>query len=86
MEVRKVTCKLLELADEGTISYKTLAECALKYMSEDEVRDMAEANELLEYAAECEYEEEELDDLYHDYSEEELREMGCFDNLSEEED
>lgn len=48
MEVRKTTCKLLELADEGMISYKTLAECALKYMSEDEVRDMAEANELLE--------------------------------------
>jgi hypothetical protein len=47
MEVRKTTCKLLELADMGLISYKTLAECALKYMSEDEVRDMAEANELL---------------------------------------
>ncbi len=54
MEVRKTTCKLLELADEGMISYKTLAECALKYMSEDEVRDMAEANELFEEDAEDE--------------------------------
>lgn len=59
MEVRKTTCKLLELADEGTISYKTLAECALKYMSEDEVRDMAQANELLEYVEDYEDEEEE---------------------------
>lgn len=48
MEVRQTTCKLLELADIGMISYKTLAECALKHMSEDEVRDMAEANELLD--------------------------------------
>lgn len=29
-------------------------------------------------------EEEEIDALYHDYSEEELRKMGCFDNLNEE--
>jgi hypothetical protein len=25
-----------------------------------------------------------IDELYHDYSEEELRAMGCFDNLNEE--
>jgi hypothetical protein len=31
-------------------------------------------------------EEEELDRLYHDASEEELRKMGCFDNLNEEDD
>ena len=59
MEVRKTTCKLLELADEGMLSYKTLAECALKYMSEDEVRDMAAANELLNYVEDCEDEEED---------------------------
>lgn len=29
-------------------------------------------------------EEEEIDRTYHDYSEEELRKMGCFDNLNEE--
>ena len=59
MEVRKTTCKLLELADEGMLSYKTLAECALKYMSEDEVRDMAAANELLDYVEDSEDEEED---------------------------
>lgn len=29
-------------------------------------------------------EEAETDELYHDASEEELRKMGCFDNLNEE--
>jgi hypothetical protein len=29
-------------------------------------------------------EEEYIDQMYHDYSEEELRAMGCFDNLREE--
>jgi hypothetical protein len=29
------------------------------------------------------FEEEEIDWLYHDCSEEELRAMGCFDNLNE---
>jgi hypothetical protein len=59
MEVRKTTCKLLELADEGMLSYRTLAECALKYMSEDEVRDMAAANELLDYVEDDDEEEDE---------------------------
>jgi hypothetical protein len=52
MDVRKNTNKVLELADEGLISWRTLAEMALSWMSEDEVTEMAEANELL-------YEEDE---------------------------
>jgi hypothetical protein len=44
--VRKVTCRALELADEGLISYRTLAEMALKWMSEDDVKEMLKANEL----------------------------------------
>lgn len=44
--VRKATCRALELADEGLISYRTLAECALKWMSEDDVKEMLRANEL----------------------------------------
>lgn len=47
MSVRKTTCKALEMADQGLISWKTLAECALKYMSEDEVADMLKANEII---------------------------------------
>ena len=41
---RKATCRALELADEGLISYKFLAECALKWMSEDDVAEMLKAN------------------------------------------
>lgn len=44
--VRKATCKALELADEGLISYRTLAEMALKWMSEEDVAEMLKANEL----------------------------------------
>lgn len=47
MDVRKNTNKVLELANEGLISWRTLAEAALSWMSEDEVTEMAEANELL---------------------------------------
>lgn len=45
--VRKTTSKVLEMADEGLISWKTLAECALRWMSEDDVAEMSRANELL---------------------------------------
>lgn len=44
--VRKATCRALELADEGLISYRTLAEMALKWMSEEDVAEMLKANML----------------------------------------
>lgn len=47
MTVRNTTNKVLNLADEGLISYRTLAEMALKWMSEDDVAEMAKANELI---------------------------------------
>ncbi len=80
MDVRKNTNKVLELANEGLISWRALAEMALSWMSEDDVTDMANANELL-----GDEEEDLIDSLYHDASEEELRAMGCFDNLNEDE-
>jgi hypothetical protein len=80
--VRKATNKALEMADEGLISYKTLAEMALKWMSEDDVADMLKANEVY-FEDE---EEEEIDGLYHDCSEEDLEKMGCFDNFGDEEE
>lgn len=47
METRKVTNKVLEMAEEGIISWQSLAEMALGYMSEDEVADLARSNDLL---------------------------------------
>lgn len=45
--VRKTTNKILEMAEEGMIPYKSLTEMALSWMSEDDVADMARANDLL---------------------------------------
>jgi hypothetical protein len=45
---REITNKLLEMVDEGLLNARTLALACLKYMSEDEVEDMARANEFLE--------------------------------------
>ena len=46
--VRKTTNKVLEMAEEGMISWKSLAEMALSWMSEDDVAEMSRANDLLE--------------------------------------
>lgn len=85
MDVRKNTNKVLELADNGMISWRSLAEMALKWMSEDDVEEMAKANELF-YEEDEDEEEVLIDTLYHDASEEELRAMGCFGNLNEDEE
>ena len=42
---RKVTNKLLEMVDDGILDPKTVLTAALEYMSEDDVKDMAAANE-----------------------------------------
>jgi hypothetical protein len=44
---REYTNKALEMVDQGLIDAEYLLVCALKYMSEDDVRDMLEANELV---------------------------------------
>lgn len=46
MRVREKTCKVLEMVDEGLLSAKTLLECCLKWMSEDDVAEMLKANEI----------------------------------------
>jgi hypothetical protein len=46
--VREATCKLLAWAEEGILSWQSLAEMALGYMSEDDVKDMVRANDLLD--------------------------------------
>lgn len=43
-----------------------------------------EDEEEYEFYTEEDLEEELLDEMYHDCSEDELRKMGCFDNLNEE--
>jgi hypothetical protein len=46
--MRKYTTKLLEMMDEGLISAEAVAEMCLAYMSEDDVKDMCRANDILD--------------------------------------
>ncbi len=45
---RQFTNKLYDMVDEGLISADMVMIMALKYMSEDDVKDMMECNGLLE--------------------------------------
>jgi hypothetical protein len=62
---REYTTKLLEMIEEGSLDRDTVIMACVKYMSEDDVKDMMECNEMLledEEEEETE-EEEELDFL-----------------------
>ena len=48
LHVRTATEKLIDLAEEGILSWEAIARAALNYMSEDEVADMARYNEFIE--------------------------------------
>ena len=57
--MREYTSKLIAMMDEGLISAEAVAEMALAYMSEDDVKDMCLANDLL--IGEDEEEDDEWD-------------------------
>jgi hypothetical protein len=48
MTCRKATNKILEMIEDGLISADSVVMMCLKWMSEDDVAEMAEANELFE--------------------------------------
>jgi hypothetical protein len=52
---REATTRLLDMMDEGLISAQSVAEMALRYMSEDDVADMMRSNDILEEEDEDEY-------------------------------
>jgi hypothetical protein len=47
--MREYTNKLIEMMDDGLISAEAVAEMALAYMSEDDVKDMMLANDIVDY-------------------------------------
>jgi len=55
---RHFTNRLLEMIDEGLLDPMMVVTMAVGWMSEDDVREMMEANELLGYAEEDEDEYE----------------------------
>jgi hypothetical protein len=58
MMTRKFTNRLLEMMDEGVIDAEDIVLACVKYMSEDEVKDMCEHNCFDEFMFEKETEEE----------------------------
>ena len=59
---REVTNKILEAIEEGILDRDTVIMACLKYMSEDDVADMAHHNELFPFDEEAEEEPDESDD------------------------
>ena len=53
MGTREQTNKLIELAEAGMISWRDLAVMCLKWMSEDDVADMINANDLIIDEEDC---------------------------------
>ena len=60
--VREYTTKLLEMMDEGLISAEAVAEMALAYMSEDDVKDMVRSNDLMPWLENDEEDEPDVDE------------------------
>jgi hypothetical protein len=50
---RKTTTQILELIDDGILNKDTVIMACLNYMSEDDVKDMAHCNDLID-SEECE--------------------------------
>lgn len=53
-KTREATERILELVEEGLLDKDTVIMACLKYMSEDDVADMARINEFFLYEDECE--------------------------------
>ena len=47
MNVRKTTNRLIELAEDGVVSWEDIARTALNWLSEDDVDEMARVNEFI---------------------------------------
>ena len=57
--MREYTSKLIAMMDEGLISAEAVAEMALAYMSEDDVKDMVRSNDLMPWMENDEEDEDE---------------------------
>lgn len=60
--MRDYTNKLIELVEEGTLNPVEVVRMCVKYMSEDEVEEMCNMNELTDLMFESEKEEDEPKD------------------------
>ena len=65
---REFTNKILEAVEEGMLDKDTVIMACLIYMSEDQVRDMAEANCFFEHEEEEDEEEEDEEEEWTPYN------------------
>ncbi len=56
---REMTEKLLDMIDEGLLDKDTVIRACIEWMSEDDVREMIEANEFIEPEEESEENEDD---------------------------
>ncbi len=66
--MRDATNRILELVEEGLLDRDTVIMACLKYMSEDDVADMAHANEFFLYEDEEDEDYEDCDDSDDGYA------------------
>ena len=64
--MRKYTKMVLDMMDEGVMSPAAIAEMCLSYMSEDDVKDMCQSNDLLPEEDEGDGQPDEAQE-WHDY-------------------
>ena len=67
--MRDFTNRLIELVEEGTLDPVGVVRMCVKYMSEDDVEDMCDCNELTDLMFEPDIEEDELEDEEEDVEE-----------------
>ena len=82
-DVRKATDKILEMVEEGILDKDTVIMSCLKYMSEDDVADMAHCNEFFLEEEEEEFEDEDGNPISEEEQERANHEQ---DKLNKEED
>ena len=76
---REITQKILDMVDGGVLDPQAVILACLKYMSEDDVRDMAESNEFLDMCIHC-------GQIVEDDSDESDECRWCADPVEEEEE
>ena len=67
--MREYTNRLLEMIEEDMLDPTKIVEMCLNYMSEDEVKDMCQSNDLSDYMFEDEEDDDTDDDEDDDRSE-----------------
>ena len=70
-DVRQATDRILEMVDEGLLDRDTVIMACLKYMSEDDVADMAQMNEFFYDDSESDEDDDDSDEDENDDDSEE---------------